>query len=54
MYIQNENGEGYTLKQQELLTALNEQSTDNPHKIDLTEAIHQMEKEPEVVLHVDD
>jgi len=53
-YIQNEKGEGYTLEQKELFTALNDQSTDNPHKIDLTEAIHQMENEPEVLLHVDD
>ncbi len=43
-YIQNENGEGYTLKQQ---------NTENPYKIDLTNAIHRMEAEPEVVLHVD-
>jgi len=53
-YIQNEKGEEYTLEQKELLTALNEQSTDNPHKIDLTSAIHQMESEPEILLHVDD
>ena len=52
-YIQNEQGKGHTLEQQELYTALREQSTENPHKIDLTEAIHQMEKEPEIVLHVD-
>jgi hypothetical protein len=53
-YIQNENGEGYTLEQHELDTALRKQSTDNPHKIDLTAAIHQMESEPEILLHVDD
>ena len=53
-YIQNEQGEGYTLEQQELYAALKEQSTENPYKIDLTEAIHQMENEPGVVLHVDD
>jgi len=52
-YIQNEQGQGYTLEQEELYTALNEQSTDNPYKIDLTEAIHLMENEPEVALHVD-
>ena len=52
-YIQNEQGEGYTLEQQELYTALKQQSTDNPYKIDLTEAIHQMESEPGIVLHVD-
>ena len=52
-YIQNEQGEGHTLEQQELYTTLQQQSTDNPYKIDLTEAIHQMESEPGVVLHVD-
>ena len=52
-YIQNEQGKGHTLEQQELYTVLNEQSTDNPYKIDLTAAIHQMEKEPGVALHVD-
>ncbi len=52
-YIQNEQGVGYTLEQHELYTALKEQSVENPHKIDLTEAIHQMEKEPEILLHVD-
>jgi hypothetical protein len=53
-YIQNENGEGYTLEQQELKVALQKQSKENPHKIDLTAAIHKMESEPEIVLHVDD
>jgi hypothetical protein len=52
-YIQNENGEGYTLEQQELYDILQEQSEENPHKIDLTAAIHQMEDEPEIHLHVD-
>ena len=52
-YIQNEQGKGYTLEQQELHTALIEQSTDNPYKIDLTESIHLMENEAEVILHVD-
>jgi len=53
-YIQNEDGSGYTLEQDELFIALQQQSKDNPHKIDLTEAIHQMEKEPEISLHVDE
>jgi len=53
-YIQNEEGEGYTLEQKELFTALSEQNIDNPHKINLTEAIHQMENEPEILLHVDE
>ena len=52
-YIQNENGEGYTLEQQELYAALKKQSAENPHKIDLTAAIHKMESEPEIHLHVD-
>ncbi len=53
-YIQNEDGTGYTLEQKELFQALMEQSKENQHKIDLTEAIHKMEKEPEIHLHVDD
>ena len=52
-YIQNEDGSGYTLEQKELHEALMQQSQENPHKIELTKAIHQMESEPEVVLHVD-
>lgn len=52
-YIQKENGEGYTLEQKELHQVLMQQSKENPHKIDLTEAIHKMEDEPEIVLHVD-
>jgi hypothetical protein len=42
------------LEQEELYSALKKQSKENPHKIDLTEAIHQMESVPEVVLHVTD
>ena len=53
-YIQHENGQGYTLEQQEIFDVLKQQGTENPYKIDLTEAIHQMENEPEVTLHVDD
>lgn len=53
-YIQHENGEGYTLEQGELYAVLKKQSKENPHKIDLTEAIHQMESLPEVVLQVID
>jgi len=52
-YIQDENGEGYTLEQKEIHAALKQQSAENPHKIDLTEAIHTMEKEPEIHLHID-
>ena len=52
-YIQKENGEGYTLEQRELYEALHAQSAENPHKIDLTAAIHQMEAEPEIHLNVD-
>lgn len=53
-YIQDENGEGYTLEQDELFHALERQSTENPHKIDLTEAIGRMKQETEIRLHVDD
>lgn len=53
-YIQNEEGYSYTLEQDELYEALMAQSTENPCKIDLTAAIHQMEDEPEVRLHTSD
>jgi hypothetical protein len=53
-YIKNEEGEDYTLEQSELYEALCAQSIENPHKIDLTAAIHLMESEPEVRLHADD
>lgn len=52
-YIQDEDGSGYTLEQKELHLTLMQQSKENPHKIDLTAAIHLMEDEPEIVLHVD-
>ncbi|RDH81426.1 MAG: hypothetical protein DIZ80_15170 [endosymbiont of Galathealinum brachiosum] len=52
-YIQDENGEGYTLEQQDIYLALKQQSKENPHKIDLTKAIHQMEKQAEIKLQVD-
>lgn len=52
-YIQNENGEAYTLEQGELFSALKKQSKENPHKIDLTEAIHKMEAQAEIHLSVD-
>ena len=52
-YIQTEDGKGYTIEQEELFHLLNTQSTSNPHKIDLTSAIHEMEKEPEIELHAD-
>ena len=52
-YIQKENGEGYTLEQDKLYQELMSKSAENPHKIDLTAAIHKMEDEPEILLHVD-
>lgn len=54
VYIQNEAGEGYTLEQDELHKSLMAQSQENPHKIDLTEAIGSMKREAEVRIHVDD
>lgn len=52
-YIQIESGEGYTLEQDELYRILDKQSEDNPHKIDLTEAIGSMKREAEIRIHVD-
>ena len=53
-YIQSESGEGYTLEQDELFNILDEQSEENPYKIDLTEVIGSMKQEAEIHIHVDD
>ncbi|MBL7004036.1 MAG: hypothetical protein ISR69_08425 [Gammaproteobacteria bacterium] len=53
-YFQDELGNANILEQQEIFDALMDQTTDNPHKIDLTNAIHQMEAVPEVQLQVDE
>ena len=53
-YIQNESGEGYTLEQHELFRTLEQQSVENPHKIDLTEAIGRMKQEAEIRIHIDE
>ena len=52
-YIQLESGEGYTLEQDELYGVLQKQSQDNPHKIDLTEAINSMKQEAEIRIRAD-
>jgi len=51
-YIQNRNGEYYTLEQDELTARLNEQGTDNPDQIDLEEAIGMMGKATEVQIEI--
>ncbi len=53
-YVQDESGAGFTLEQGELYEILVQQSVDNPHKIDLTEAIGNMKREAEINIHVDD
>ena len=53
-YIQKESAEGYTLEQRELFEILQRQNPDNPHKIDLTDAINSMKQEAEIRIHVDD
>ena len=52
-YIQPESSEGYTLEQDELYGVLQQQSLDNPHKIDLTEAINSMKQEAEIRIRAD-
>jgi hypothetical protein len=47
-FVQNSNGERITMEQDELLQRLLEQSTENPDKIDLEEAIAAMERAEEV------
>ncbi len=51
--VQHDSGEGYTLEQDELHSLLEKQSENNPHKIDLTEAIGNMKQEAEIHIHVD-
>lgn len=41
-YIQNEDGSAYTLEQPEVIETLLQQSSDNPHQIDLEAAIQRM------------
>ncbi|TNF91263.1 MAG: hypothetical protein EP300_00905 [Gammaproteobacteria bacterium] len=52
-YVQNESGEGFTLEQNELYGVLQQQRPDNPHKIDLTDAINSMKQEAEIRIRVD-
>lgn len=47
-YIQKENGESYTLEQQELNDILAEQTVENQQQIDLEQAIESMEHEKEI------
>ncbi len=47
-YIQTRKGEQITLEQKELAEALNDQSTKNPERIELSKTIHAMEKRPAV------
>lgn len=51
-YVQNEAGEHYTLEQQELFNRLQSQSTDNPHQIDLDQAIATMTVAEEVRINL--
>jgi len=53
-YIQEESGSDYTLEQESLYRRLAEQSVDNPHKIDLIEAIEGMKREAEIQINVDE
>jgi hypothetical protein len=51
-YIQDGQGNHYTLEQAELTAQLMEQSTDNPEQIDLEDAIRKMEDEQEIRIEV--
>lgn len=52
-YIRDDNGTEIVLEQQELFDQLKKQSVENPHKIDLTSAIHEMEAQKEIKLKVE-
>ncbi len=47
-YIQTLDGKQFTLEQEEIVAALNAQSTKNPDRIELSKAIQIMEKTPEI------
>jgi hypothetical protein len=47
-YIQDRDGSFFTLEQNEVVKALDQQSTDNPDQIDLEAAIHIMDKAREI------
>ena len=49
-YVQNENGEHYTLEQDEIFSKLQQQSTENPDQVDLETVIEIMESEKEIQL----
>lgn len=51
-YIQEPSGDGYTLEQSELVERLRGQPAENPHQIDLEEAIETMRAEQEVKLRL--
>ena len=53
-FIQDESGNSYILEQDDLFHTLMRQSTDNPHKIDLSEEIGSMKLESEIKITVDD
>ena len=51
-YWQSPNGQGETWEQDELRGRLLEQTTDNPHQVDLETAIHEMERVEGVTLRL--
>jgi len=51
-YIQTRGGKQFTLEQEELIEALLAQSSTNPDRIELSNAIHIMEETPEIRIHL--
>ncbi len=51
-YVQEPDGSGYTIEQQELAQKLQAQSTENPDQVDLEAAISAMEAKQEILLRV--
>jgi len=52
-YVKNDQGEGYTLEQDELFNILQRHSNENAHQLYLTDAISSMMQEAEVKIRVD-
>lgn len=53
-YVKNDQGEGYTLEQDELFDILQRHGTDNEHQMYLTDEIQSMMQEAEINIKVDD
>ena len=52
-YVQTQDGKIFLMEQEELMAALSAQSTENPDKIEMSNAIHAMEERPEIKIELE-